>query len=31
MTREEAIKELTNELRTWESECKSVHPMKDAL
>lgn len=31
MTNEEAIKELTHELRIWESECKSVHPMKDAL
>lgn len=31
ITREEAIKELTHELRIWESECKSVHPMKDAL
>ena len=31
MTREEAIQELTHELRVWESECKSAHTMKDAL
>ena len=31
MTREGAIKELTHELRVWESECKSAHPTKDAL
>lgn len=31
MTREEIIKWLEIELRTWESDCKSKHPIKEAL
>lgn len=30
-TVEEAIKCLESELRAWDSECKSNHPVKDAL
>lgn len=31
MTREEAILWLNEELRTWENECQSKHPIKEAL
>lgn len=31
MTYEEAIKWLDIELKQWESDCKSLHPTKDAL
>lgn len=31
MTREEAIKWLRVELQVWENDCKSEHPVKDAL
>lgn len=31
MTREEAIKWLKFDLKQWESDCKSVHPTKEAL
>lgn len=31
MTREESIKWLDVEIRTWESECQSKHPIKEAL
>ncbi len=31
MTREEAILWLNEEIRTWENECQSKHPIKEAL
>lgn len=31
MTKEEAILWLNEELRTWENECQSKHPIKEAL
>ena len=31
MTREEAIKWLEYERNRWESDCKSIHPTKEAL
>ena len=31
MTREEARHQLEIELKTWEDECKSNHPIKEAL
>ena len=31
MTNEEAILWLNEELRTWENECQSKHPIKEAL
>lgn len=31
MTREESMKWLDVEIRTWENECQSKHPIKEAL
>lgn len=31
MTKEEAILWLNEEIRTWENECQSKHPIKEAL
>lgn len=31
MTREENLHWLNEEIRTWENECKSKHPIKEAL
>lgn len=31
MTKEENLKWLDEEIRTWESECQSKHPIKEAL
>ena len=31
MTKEENLKWLNEEIRTWESECQSKHPIKEAL
>ena len=31
MTREENLHWIDEEIRTWESECQSKHPIKEAL
>ncbi len=31
MTREENLRWLNQEIRTWETECQSKHPIKEAL